>query len=292
MDHPPTPALLSLSSSVVRLRLDPDYGARVVSLMDRRSGREWLVQGQASPDTGEATVYGLAHAVGWDECLPTIAPCEAANAPWGRRLRDHGDVWGRRWHVEEISPQTITTSMDCHPLRLRRSIHLCEAVVTVDYQLSNHSDTATPYLWSQHMLLAALPGDRIHLSGVAMGTDLPLSRLDTVAEATLGFAAKFYAPVIGPFEARIGNDNGQLRLAWSGDDMPYVGLWLNYGGWPVTGACGSHVAIEPTTAGADDLNRAIASGHSPPLAARQSRTWRITLTLSTPALHTDEEPWS
>jgi len=56
--HPST--LPSLSSAAMTVRVDPEYGARVVSLVDHRRGREWLVQGPPSRTTGETAVYDRA----------------------------------------------------------------------------------------------------------------------------------------------------------------------------------------------------------------------------------------
>ena len=97
-----------LASSRVAMLLVPALGARVVSLMDIRSGREWLVQGeplseqQAQEWSAEDAVFGGQVSFGWDECLPTVAPCPDPLEPRAAPLRDHGDQWGRAtetvWH--------------------------------------------------------------------------------------------------------------------------------------------------------------------------------------------------
>ena len=69
-----------IESAEVRLVAVPSLGGRVVSLLDRRSGREWLVQGEAPAADdrsweAEAAVFAGREAFGWDECAPTVAPC-------------------------------------------------------------------------------------------------------------------------------------------------------------------------------------------------------------------------
>ena len=66
-----------LESEFVRLVAVPEVGARVISLVDRRTGREWLVQGMLPADdvaggasarawAAEDAVFGGAEAFGWD----------------------------------------------------------------------------------------------------------------------------------------------------------------------------------------------------------------------------------
>src|SRR5664279_4148592 len=86
-----------IENDKLRVGIAPAYGARVVSLLDKTSGREWITQGVRSGNTGEDAVYLGAEAVGWDECFPTVGPWDASATPWRRRLRDHGDLWGRPW---------------------------------------------------------------------------------------------------------------------------------------------------------------------------------------------------
>ena len=92
-----------IENEAMRIVLQPEYGARVVSLLDKASGRDWIFAGPQSRNTGEAAVYGGDEAVGWDECFPTISPWDASATGWKRRLRDHGDVWGRPWRRDDVT---------------------------------------------------------------------------------------------------------------------------------------------------------------------------------------------
>jgi len=53
----------------LRVAVTPAYGARVVSLLDKLSGREWMTTGPESPNTGEEVRYWGDEAVAWDECF-------------------------------------------------------------------------------------------------------------------------------------------------------------------------------------------------------------------------------
>ena len=102
------PGAVTIESEAMRVAVLPAFGARVVSLLDKCSAREWMFEGGQTSDTGEDAVYGADAAVGWDECFPTVSPWDASQTAWQRRLRDHGDIWGRPWtvdaHAHEESP--------------------------------------------------------------------------------------------------------------------------------------------------------------------------------------------
>ena len=59
--------------------------------------RTWLAgEAEEAAFTGE-------RAFGWDECLPTVAPCADPLDPGGPSLRDHGDGWGRSSEVSRLA---------------------------------------------------------------------------------------------------------------------------------------------------------------------------------------------
>ncbi len=81
-----------LGNEAVELAVVPELGARLVSLKDLRTGREWmwhppgglkLFRNRLGDD------FSLSPLAGMDECPPTIAKC----AWQGTELPDHGEVW-------------------------------------------------------------------------------------------------------------------------------------------------------------------------------------------------------
>ena len=70
-----------LATEAVALEVVSEVGARVVSLRDKRRDREWLVQGKKPREleqldwAEEQAVFAGRESFGWDECLPTTAPC-------------------------------------------------------------------------------------------------------------------------------------------------------------------------------------------------------------------------
>lgn len=65
--------------------------------------------GSAAGWTGRDARFTGAVAFGWDECLPTVAPCPDPADPAGSPLRDHGDLWGRPATVAGEGPVLATT---------------------------------------------------------------------------------------------------------------------------------------------------------------------------------------
>jgi hypothetical protein len=71
-------AVYILNNGEVELAVVPELGAKIISLKNLRTGREWLwhpmgglelFKNQAGDDFSTSPLVGI------DECLPTIAPC-------------------------------------------------------------------------------------------------------------------------------------------------------------------------------------------------------------------------
>ena len=282
--------MIVLESERMRAEVDPAFGGRVCALWDKRAGREWLVTGPREGDAGDAAPYGSAQARGWDECFPTVGPC--AHDAWGR-LRDHGLLWGRPWRVAAHGA-TLRATCRGEGWSFSRTLDLHGATLAVLYEVECEADR--PWMWSQHCLLAARPGERIVLEGfedfTAGGEVLgwPVSErearardLSVVGAPEEGWALKAYARARGgPVRAEVRGEEGGIALEWDGASLPALGLWLDWGGWPADPALGPPVhqlALEPATAPADDLAGAEGLG----AARRGPASWRTTLTLTDPS---------
>lgn len=304
-------AIVTIESSDIRVEIDPAFGARVLSLIDKRSGRDWMAKGPQSKQTGEDAIYLADEAVGWDECFPTVAPWDATGTALGRKLRDHGDVWGRPWSVDAQAADSLTTTWTDGAFRFTRKLQLAGATLTASYDVANVGTAPLPFMWALHGLLAVTPEDSIAIGGVGsvaasyisrdgktiVAPRLPWPRaggvvdtaLDAVQLADSHFAAKAYASDIPSGSASVGGRKGWLDFSWSNDELRHLGLWLNYGGWPEPGNV-HHLALEPTTAPVDHLGQALEQGTAITLAPGASRRWRATLTLRAPSASTNQTP--
>jgi galactose mutarotase-like enzyme len=290
---------LVIETDIVRVVTAPDRGARIASLIDRRTGRDWLAQGEPPLIEDPDATYGLGEAAGWDECFPTVSPCVINFGPWAGDLRDHGELWGRRWSVGEASERRLLTTYRAKTFRFTRALALEDATLGVTYRVENLTTQTMPLLWAMHPLFALRPGERIDLPGVAALLPTYLSTandadalapiawpkgderipfpIDRVQGPSARFAGKFFAA--GSIRhARLGGPTGWLEISWR--DIPSVGIWITYGAWPSPNDV-VHVAIEPTTSPDDRLSDAIEGGRALALVPRGSATWSVSLSLRT-----------
>lgn len=288
---------LTIENDVLEVVVTPGFGARVVSLIDRRTGRDWMARGGVSTSVGEDAAYGVGEAGGWDECFPTVSRWDATHTPWARQLRDHGDLWGRAWRVEDHTPATLKTTFEGALFRFTRTLALEGATLEAAYAVENTGSAPLPFMWALHALLATRPGETLRLPGMtevdaaylaANGRRLPPGRLawpmgradlpfaiGEVQSSEARFAAKLYGTRAGA--ASVGGPDGWLDLTWEG--VSDLGIWLTYGGWPSPGSGIHHVALEPTTAAVDHLGQAIERGKAAVLPPGETKEWRVAMTL-------------
>src|SRR5207342_3441412 len=147
----------------------PEYGGKLSSLRDLRTGREWLWrhprQSYAKFPYG-VTYVQTADTGGWDECFPSVAQCEYPDAPWqGVLIQDHGELWS------QVPMLTVDENADYVRLHMRwqgtRLPYTFERTITLqpnssrlhfEYQATTTADLPLKVIWSAHPLLAIEPG--------------------------------------------------------------------------------------------------------------------------------------
>lgn len=301
-----------LETPEAALEVVAELGARIVSLCDVASGREWLLQ--AAPPTeaegrswaSEGVVFAGRESFGWDECLPTVAPCPDPLDPAAPPLRDHGDQWGRGAYLavdEAAGAVTHTWSVPRWPYRLARRLSFEDPrMVLAEYELTSLADQPLPILWSQHPVFRLEPGTRLELPGVTevvrtsqAGIDLPPrsswplaapfsgGSLDlSLVHSGLGWSAKLYAETPPGPVCAVAPDGARLTIDWDRGFAPALGIWLSYGGWPSGGPPVEQIALEPTTSGHDDLAAAQADGQHRVLPPRERLAWWVRLGVDVP----------
>jgi galactose mutarotase-like enzyme len=301
--------VLGLRSSEIELCCAPALGGRVFSLVNRRTGREWLWRQQAGrelfyPDNPHD--FGTGTFAGLDECLPTVG---AGTWSDGQALADHGDIWARAWDVDEHSGTTIalTVEIPSFGLRFTRGCRIEGSVVRFDYTLENHGPMAAPALWAMHPLFTLAEGDRLELpegvSELHLGSvhpalpgktpntpvitfpePVPGVRLDELKLPDLcsGYLKCFTAalPAGSACAALINPQSGdRFEVCWDTATIPYLGLWLTRGGYRGW----HHVALEPTNAPHDQVTVAAADPRFAPavmLSPGARRNWWVEWRLS------------
>lgn len=292
----------------------PNFGGKIASL--RFAGQE-LLQSPLAPISSRTRdmSFDAGDASGWDECLPSVAPC-AVNTPSGpAHIPDHGDLWRVPWTVTDRDEHSIALTASCFslPLTLQRSLSLTQTEkgvrLSLQYRLTNTGDKAVPWSWAAHPLFTAALGDRIVLpdsvhtlrlegSGgnrlgsngdekqwpIAEQSDGTDTDLSWVSAPDSGVGDKLFA---GPMKHDAGwcalerpSAGLRIKVGFDPDATPYIGLWICYGGWPerpgIKQVC---VALEPSTAPVDSL--AVVGPWSRNLAPGESTVWPMHVDLET-----------
>ena len=299
---------IALSTEAIELEVVSEVGARVVSLRDKRRDREWLRQGQKPRELDqmdwaeEGAVFAGRESFGWDECLPTTAPCADPLVP-ASDLRDHGDQWGRGAYLRldyEQGAVEHTWAAARWDYRLHRRISFAgEDTVLAEYVLESLAEVPLPIHWAQHPVIRAEPGSYIDLPDVHAarrtwqnGIDLPAEpawpRATTrdgqerdlaCVRTNEGWAAVLYADA--PEGARVvAPDGARLDFEWDRDFAPVLRIWLSFGGWPPGEEPSEQIALEPCTSMHDHLAGAIEAGEERILSPGAEQRWWVRLRLS------------
>jgi len=269
----------ALGNQDVEIATVPEVGAKIISLKDRRTGREWmwhpagkleLFRNSAGDD------FSISTLVGWDECLPTIAPCA-----WrGRALPDHGEVWAVPWRVDADAwaKGILKTSVGLavSPFEFTRTIELRGNELRLHYQLGNRSPEAEQFLWAMHPLLELRAGDRLELPESTRSLLRDHAWIDAVDSAVpAGGCAKIFAAPVSEGRAGVHNSNtgDRIQFEWNPAENNTLGIWLTRGGWNGH----HHFALEPTNGAPDPLTEAAARNHCDMVPANGLVTWSVVI---------------
>lgn len=276
-----------LGNDHLSLRLVPELGGRIVSLRDKKSGREWLDgwqedKGRRLFHPADPLDYASGPFAGVDECLPTVQRCRLGEI----ELPDHGELWRTEPTFSGDEDGLLCTwNLACLPLSLQRRITLEERKIVLNYCLQNHSPDPVPFLWAWHPLFRLEEGDRLETGqpfsqcrsseGSLLPWPAPFPGQDLSA-ADVGTAEPAYAKIfLGPLQdprVTIHGRKSLLEIEWSEKVMPWVGIWILRGAWNDL----HHWAIEPTNAPVDFLSEAIPDRNTL-LTAQEKRKWEIQL---------------
>jgi hypothetical protein len=268
-----------LSNEEVELAVATELGAKIISLKDLQTRREWLWHPQGNLKlfrNHPGDDFSISPLVGIDECLPTILPCS-----WrGRELPDHGEVWNLPWQVDgeawENGILKTSTRLKISPFALERTIELHGNEVHIGYTLNNLSATVENFVWAIHPLLRLETGDQLELPDSTRKLLNGEAWINAVASAIPERnCAKVFARPVSEGWAAIKNEaqGDRLEFAWDSAENNTLGLWLTRGGWHGH----HHFAMEPTNAGDDSLAVAAVRKHCGAVAGNGSVTWQLCL---------------
>ena len=302
-----------LANNHLRVEILPALGGKLSSLSLAGSGGE-LLQAPLKPYAARTATepFDSADGSGWDECLPSIGPCEIAYGDNSASVQDHGDFWRIPFTIDQcdgtrLSMHAEGTSL---PLRFTRALRLEGPVLYLDYAVENTASLPVPYGWSTHPLFAVEPYDRIHLPASVRQITAAAS-----ANGRLGRAGSTHSwphtvnaldgepldlSLGGSIEDGVGDKlilasppegwaalerktlRTLLTLRFDPAALPFLGLWICYGGWPNDPHAqkGYTVALEPCNLPIDSLAASLAQGAGAELAPGEQQHWKLQLEVS------------
>jgi galactose mutarotase-like enzyme len=310
-----TPGRYILQNAELTVAIIPGEGGRVASLVSQRSGLEFLTQSQTNRELlppGQYAPFQNGPCAGIEECLPTVGPCGAETD--GGAVPDHGDFWRLPWDVEGTPDREhlcIRATGFSRPLRFWKEFSIEGSALHVKYRVENLHSSSTSFLYACHPLFAVSEGDHVVLPEEVRQLKLNYSRGERLgvpgakilwphptsdSEVDLRFAGSradgtaemFYTGKLqegrcGLYRASVGQG---ITLSFDTEQLPYLGLWLCYGGWPDTGVepLQYAVALEPTLAPHGTLLAAQQANLAYVLNPGESLSWSITFGVSAPGI--------
>lgn len=311
---------LALANERVSLIILPDIGGKIVSLRLKPSSPEFLWQDATRPYRRPVygDDFGNYDASGFDECFPTIASCVYPDEPWRNvDVPDHGELWCMPWRYELADERTIYLHAYGvrFPYHFERWITLHDdACITFRYRLTNLSPFPLKSIWSAHPLFAAQEGMRLLLPGSPQmrlahiignrlrgqvmqeyvwpwlvgpdGEPVDYSRIESPAVCA---NEKVYidAPPAGWCALFRPESHDYIAWRFCPQKTPFLGVCINHGGWPPSGAAGFWVALEPCSGWPDRLDHATTGGTCQQIDGWASEEWSLCLHLGE-ATNTDE----
>lgn len=279
----------SLIAHDLRVTVIPRLGGKISSILWQ--GTELLAHNprKAFQEARYAAPFADFDASGFDECLPTIGPCAYPEHPWqGVEAPDHGEVWSIPW---EWDLEGEALHLHTHGIRFPYTFEKWIALpapgrIRLGYGLTNHAPVPFKFLWSSHPLFAPRPGMRIHLppgvrvrvdwskgerlGGPGSEHDWPMTRdrhgqavdLSLILSEESRLVDKLYTTRLDEGWCAVHDPQDGLYIAFlfSPDEIPYAGLSINLGGWPVDGPGYYNLGLEPCNGFPDRLDLAVQRG--------------------------------
>ena len=252
-----------LENETLRAEFLPDPGGKMVSLIGKRTGYEFLVQRPNSTYREQpfAGVYVDGECSGFDDMFPTIDACACENAPWqGVELADHGEVWSLPWDVVSANAHSVTMAVHGFrfPYRLEKRIALTESgSLRFDYELTNLSPFDFEYLWAGHLMLnleecakVSLPDDCREMVTILSNSGLNFGdvhrwpylkdangetyRADIARSKDVkGFEKYYFTQPLkqGWCALEYPDQQKKIQISFSAVTVPYLGILMNEEGW-------------------------------------------------------------
>jgi hypothetical protein len=296
----------TMENSEVSLSLLPEVGGKMISLMSKRTGFEFLsLSGRPFRKPAYGEDFEALDISGFDECFPAIGKGIYPERPWeGIEIPDHGELFTLPWDCEIVDDRIImTVSSVRFSYRFTKTLSLSCTELCIDYELENLSPYEFKYIWSPHPLFTAMPKTKICLpEGVGLRAydshqsvpgrqirqvgwphakqpDGSIVDISVLKPAHAKTAAKYFTTQLKEGWCGLQYPDGHaLKILFPAEKIPYLGLWINEGGWPSSDPS-YNIAMEPCTGCPDELETAIQNGEYASIGNRQKKQWHLILSI-------------
>lgn len=309
---------LEIDNGDLRALVLPELGAKILSLVDLQTGREWM----ARPDRPLLRrEYGARYDAydysGWDECFPRIGECFYPEAPWrGILVPDHGELWTLPWQTEFSDGILHQSVHGVHfPYRFERRIDFNGGSrLGIAYRVENHAPFPFKAFWSAHPMLAVTPMSRFLLpEGPRVRVEVskhqwlgsylaehpwPLTRdhrgrevdLGRIGSAAQDHVDKLFSTRLSDGWGAMYDEASQDFFVWRfrPDDVPFVGVCAIRGRWPTEDHSTLIGLVEPCTGWPDRLDVAIDRGEHQTFSPGDGLTWCLALDVGRGRARLDE----
>jgi len=293
----------------------PQIGGKMIILKNRLTNTQFLLPPQNKDNPYRIPHFGAIFddydASGFDECFPTI---EKASYRYRQKDKwmevefpDHGELWCQEWnYVIKYQELKLWINGVFFPYRFEKTIRLQENSLIVEYSLFNIGSDKLYYIWSAHPLLNVVPGaqiifkedlEKVFLNWASdesvgkFGDILPWPNLDQgnpqfnyscIPPISVSRAVKCFTPILkeGMVALYYPDRRETILFEFNPREIPYVGLWLCYGGWPLNSRQKHYtIGIEPASGRPDSLERAIERNEHSVILAGDIKKWQLKIRL-------------
>jgi hypothetical protein len=295
-----------LENTKLRAEFIPVPGGKLASFINKETGYEYLLQRgnelYRNQPFGGNFVEG--ECSGFDDMFPTIDKCLYDAEPWkGVEMVDHGEVWSLPWGFE-IDAHSLHLAVEGinFPYKIKKHIYFsAPGSLRIDYTLTNYSSYDFEFLWAGHLMLNIEEGTKVEVPEECEQIVTVLSngkrkfgdennwpflidnqgkryRADIArSKDTKGFEKYYFKDKLksGWCELKYPGNKNILKISFSADTVPYLGILMNEGGWDDL----YNIIIEPCTVCYDRPDIAKKYGQVSTVKAQGTYQWHIELSV-------------
>ncbi len=303
--------VVEVENEELRISIIPDMGGKVIELTRKQTGTQFLQEPPINYSLINKPKYGEEfqppHAAGFDECFPNVSPSKYIFNGEEIILPDHGELWTKPWEYE-INPKGISLWTHGKQIKYRftKHIELSGSTVTISYKLENLEEYSFDYIWSAHPLLKIKEGDELLLPSEVdevilnwasntnvghFGDKLEWPKIlgnhsnidfNYVQNKSMSLAAKLFTNRLEEGKAGIYKEetNESLVFSFQTNQIPFLGIWLCYGGWPIGSNKKDYtLALEPCNARPDSLEEACKWKDQQKISPHSIECWEVDITI-------------